>query len=105
MRLKGQADGGDRSRSARADPHRVAVNQLGVEVAQRTAPARPTGNGQLVEWARSLDAERVWAIKDVRKVAGSMKRFLNDRGEVVVRLAPLLMPALVRVRGRVASLI
>ena len=77
------------------DPHKqthtaVAVNDLGVEVANRTVPARPTGNGQLVEWARALDPERVWVIEDVRNVSGSLERFLIDRGETVVRLAAQL---------------
>ena len=45
------------------DPHKqthtaAAVNDLGVEVEHLTAPARPTGNGQLLEWARALDTER-----------------------------------------------
>ncbi len=78
------------------DPHKqthtaVAVNQIGVEVAQLTAPARPAGNGQLLEWARSLDSARVWVIEDVRNVSGSLERLLIDRGETVVRLAPQLM--------------
>jgi transposase len=57
------------------DPHKqthtaVAVNPLGVEIAHRTTPARPAGNGQLLEWARALDdSERVWVIQDVRNVA------------------------------------
>jgi len=78
------------------DPHKqthtaAAVNELGAETGQLTAPARPAGNGQLLESARALDAERVWAIEDVRNVSGSLQRFLIDRGETVVRLAPQLM--------------
>ena len=78
------------------DPHKqthtaAAVNDLGVEVEHLTAPARPTGNGRLLEWARALDNERVWAVEDVRNVSGSLERFLIDRGETVVRLAPQLM--------------
>jgi transposase len=78
------------------DPHKqthtaAAINQLGVELGHKTAPARPAGNGQLLEWARALDAERVWAVEDVRNVSGSLERFLIDRGETVVRLAPQLM--------------
>jgi hypothetical protein len=74
------------------DPHKqthtaAAVNALGVELAHRTAPDRPVGNGQLVEWARALDCERVWAVEEVRNVSGSLERFLIDRGETVVRLA------------------
>ena len=33
----------------------------------------------------------MWAIQDVRNVSGSLERFLIDRGETVVRLAPQLM--------------
>ena len=40
------------------DPHKqthtgVAVDRLGVQVAQRTVAARREGFGQLLEWARS----------------------------------------------------
>jgi transposase len=78
------------------DPHKqthtaAAVNHLGVQAGQLTAAARPAGNGRLLEWARALDPERVWAIEDVRNVSGSLERFLIDRGETVVRLAPQLM--------------
>src|ERR1700727_2398909 len=59
------------------DPHKqthtaAAVDRLGVEVAHRTVPARPVGNGQLLEWARALDCERVWAVEDVRNVSGRL---------------------------------
>ena len=40
--------------------------------------------------ARALDSERVW-VEDVRNLSGSLERFLIDRGETVVRLAPRLM--------------
>jgi hypothetical protein len=78
------------------DPHKqthsgVAVDPLGVQIAQRTVAARRAGFGQLLEWARTLDSERVWVIEDVRHVSGSLERFLIDRGETVVRLPPRLM--------------
>jgi transposase len=78
------------------DPHKqthtgVAVNPLGVQLAQRQVPARREGFGQLLEWARKLDGELVWVIEDVRHVSGSLERFLIDRGETVVRLPPRLM--------------
>jgi len=78
------------------DPHKqthtgVAADPLGVLVAQRTVAARREGFGQLLEWARKLDGERVWVIEDVRHVSGSLERFLIDRGETVVRLTPRLM--------------
>jgi transposase len=78
------------------DPHKqthtaAAVNDLGVEREYVTVPARSAGNEQLLTWARGLDPERVWAVEDVRNVSGSLERFLIDRGETVVRLAPQLM--------------
>jgi transposase len=78
------------------DPHKqthsgVAVDPLGVQIAQRTVAARREGFGQLLEWARKLDSERVWVLEDVRHVSGSLERFLIDRGETVVRLPPRLM--------------
>jgi hypothetical protein len=78
------------------DPHQqthtgVAVDRLGVQIAQRTVAARGEGFGQLLEWARALDSERAWVIEDVRHVSGSLERFLIDRGETVVRLPPRLM--------------
>jgi transposase len=78
------------------DPHEqthtaVAADGLGVEVARRTAVARREGFGQLLGWARKLENERVWVIEDVRRVSGSLERFLLDHGETVVRLPPRLM--------------
>jgi transposase len=78
------------------DPHKqthtgVAVDGLGIETAQRTVAARREGFGQLLDWGRRLDSERVWVIEDVRHVSGSLERFLLDRGETVVRLPPQLM--------------
>ena len=78
------------------DPHKqthtgVAADGLGTELASRTVPARREGFGQLLEWGRTLDSERVWVIEDVRHVSGGLERFLLDRGETVVRLPPQLM--------------
>ena len=57
------------------DPHKqthtgVAVDGLGCRVAQRTVAARREGFGQLLEWGRKLEGERVWVIEDVRHVSG-----------------------------------
>jgi transposase len=90
------------------DPHKqthsaVAVDPLGVQIAQRTVAAKREGFGQLLEWARKLDGERVWVIEDVRHVSGSLERLLIDRGETVVRLPPRLMAEArrgVRERGK-----
>jgi transposase len=45
----------------------------------------------LLEWARALDDERVWALEDCRHVSGAFERFLIASGERVVRVATKLM--------------
>ena len=60
-------------------------------IAQRIVAARRDGFGQLLEWARALDPQRVWVIEDVRHVSGGLERFLIDRGETVGRLPSRLM--------------
>jgi len=70
----------------------VAVGELtGRRLQARTAAARDEGHGQLLEWARGLDRERVWAIEDCRHVSGRLERFLLGRGERVLRVPPKLM--------------
>jgi hypothetical protein len=63
----------------------------GAQLGHRTEAARPAGHGRLLEWARLLDGERVWAIEDCRHVSGGLERFLVAHGERVVRVAPKLM--------------
>src|SRR5665213_1648542 len=90
------------------DPHKqthtaVAVNGLGVQVAQRMVAARRERFEQLLEWARNQGGQRSWVIEDVRHVSGSLERFLLDHGETVVRLPPRLMADArqgMRVRGK-----
>jgi transposase len=45
----------------------------------------------LLDWARALDRERVWALEDCRHVSGAFERFLIGSGERVVRVATKLM--------------
>ena len=40
----------------------------------------------MLQWARSVADERVWALEDCRHVSGSLERFLIERGERVVRI-------------------
>jgi transposase len=49
------------------------------------------GFAALLMWARSVDAERVWALEDCRHVSGALERFLIGRGERVVRVSTRLM--------------
>jgi transposase len=39
-----------------------------------------------LQWARTLDDERVWALEDCRHVSGSLERFLIGRGDRVLRI-------------------
>lgn len=77
-----------------ADPHKskhtlVAVSAAtGELLAELTVVAREAGYRRLIDWARGLGAERVFAIEDCRHVSGSLERFLIARGERVVRVAP-----------------
>src|SRR3954454_415293 len=45
----------------------------------------------LLDWARTLDEQRVWALEDCRHVSSSFERFLLASGERVVRVATKLM--------------
>jgi transposase len=80
-----------------ADTHKVshtvaAVDaELGRLQADRTVRAKRRSFDDLLQWSRSLDAQRVWAIEDCRHVSGALERFLLARGERVVRVAPRLM--------------
>ena len=64
---------------------------LGEVRGEATEAARAGGFGRLLEWARGLDSERVWALEDCRHVAAGLERFLVGRGERVVRVAPKAM--------------
>src|SRR3989442_8152744 len=80
-----------------ADPHKSQHTLVAVEAAsgqlvgELSVPSKPTGLRRLVDWARGLGAERVFAIEDCRQVSGNLERFLVARGERVVRMAPKLM--------------
>jgi transposase len=79
------------------DPHKqshtaAAVNSATGELcAQLTAASDEGGHERLLEWARSLDPERRFAIEDCRHVSGRLERELLARGEHVVRVPPKLM--------------
>jgi transposase len=54
---------------------------------EQTVPVGPRGFGALLQWARTLDEERVWALEDCRHVSGSLARFLR----LVAQVAPQLL--------------
>jgi len=73
--------------------HTLAAVRAGTGelLGELTARARKPGFAQMLDWAKSLDSERAWAIEDCRHVSGSFERFLVDRGERVHRVPPKLM--------------
>jgi transposase len=79
------------------DPHKRSHTASAVEAAtgelrgSETVAARFDGHLVLLDWARSLSSERVWAIEDCRHVSGGLERFLVASGERVVRVPPKLM--------------
>ena len=71
------------------DPHKqthtgVAVDALGVAVAQRTVAARRAGFGQMLDWARTVDSERVGVVGEDLGGAG-VQRELWDSGTAAQR--------------------
>jgi transposase len=75
-----------------ADTHKRSHTVAAVAAAtgellgERTVPVGRGGFGALLQWARSLDGERVWALEDCRHVSGSLERFLIARGERALRI-------------------
>ena len=63
----------------------------GVVLDDQTITVGKRGFAAVLEWARGLDGERVWALEDCRHVSGSFERFLLVNGERVVRVATRLM--------------
>jgi len=61
---------------------------------KRTIRVGDDGFLALLEWARALGEDRVWALEDCRHVSGSLERFLMASGERVVRVATKLMRGL-----------
>src|SRR5215207_101239 len=53
---------------------------------EQTVAVGRRGFGALLQWARRLDGERIWALEDCRHVSGSLERFLIERGERVLRI-------------------
>ena len=63
------------------DPHKqthtaVAVtSSIGELVDELTVIARKPGHEQLLQWARELGDERLFALEDCRHVSGALERF------------------------------
>jgi transposase len=57
---------------------------------EKTVDVGARGFAAVLDWARRLGDERVWALEDCRHVSGAFERFLLVRGERVVRVAARL---------------
>jgi transposase len=79
------------------DPHKQTHTAVALDAAtgrvvgELTVRARTPGFERLIEWARSLDAERCFAVEDGRHVSGHLERHLIARGERAVRVPPRMM--------------
>lgn len=73
----------------------VAVDELGRSVGERSGPV----DVQVLDWGRSLHAERLWALEDCRHVTRGFEQALLAAGERLVRVPPRLT-APQRRRGR-----
>src|SRR3954469_17015996 len=75
-----------------ADTHKRSHTVAAVAAAtgellgEQTVQVGRCGFGALLQWARGLDGDRVWALEDCRHVSGSLERFLIERGERVLRI-------------------
>jgi transposase len=65
----------------------VAVDEAGRAIDERTSAVDPE---PLLEWARSLGPERLWALEDCRHVTRALEQALLAAGEVLVRVPPRL---------------
>jgi transposase len=63
----------------------------GEMLGDQTVAVGQQGFVDVLDWARRLGAQRVWALEDCRHVSGSFERFLLEHGERVVRVATKLM--------------
>ena len=73
----------------------VAVDELGRGLAEHGGPV----GGGVVAWARSLGADRLWAVEDCRHVTRGLEQTLIGQSERLVRVPPRLT-APQRRRGR-----
>ena len=66
----------------------VAVDEAGRMLGERTVAA---ASGDVLAWARGLDAGRLWALEDCRQLTRALERELLAAGEELVRVPPKLM--------------
>ena len=75
-----------------ADTHKrshtiaAVASATGELLGEQTVQVGRSGFAALLQWARVLGGERVWALEDCRHVSGSLERFIIERGERVLRV-------------------
>jgi len=69
----------------------VSVDDMGRQRATKTVGTTTRDHLRLLQWAASLDGERLWAIEDCRHLTRRLERDLIAAGESVVRVCPKLM--------------
>jgi transposase len=69
----------------------VAVDDMGRQRATKTVGTTTQDHLRLLQWAASLEGERLWAIEDCRHMTRRFERDLIAAGESVVRVCPKLM--------------
>jgi transposase len=79
------------------DPHKQTHTAVALEeatgrvLAELTVKARTPGFERLLDWARRLDGQRLFAVEDGRHVSAHLERHLIERGERSVRVPPRMM--------------
>ena len=64
----------------------VAIDQQGVRLAQRRAPATRYGYGQLEQWSRKLGEVRAFGVEGTGSYGAGLARFLTGREVTVVEV-------------------
>src|SRR5436190_12246456 len=74
------------------DVHKQSVTAVAVDEAGRMLDERTVlvGSEELLGWASTLDAERLWAVEDCRQLTRWLERQLLESGEELVRVPPKL---------------
>jgi transposase len=74
------------------DVHKQSVTAVAVDEAGRPLSEKviPVGSDELLDWAGTLDAVRLWAVEDCRQLTRWLGRQLLVLGEDVVRVPPKL---------------
>jgi transposase len=74
------------------DVHKQSVTAVAVDEAGRPLEEKviQVGSDALLDWAASLDEQRLWAVEDCRQLTGWVERQLVGAGEDLVRVPPKL---------------